>query len=239
MTDSKTPDWADVAARALDAMPPEGLQLRSHRIAFISQALLSAYERGKAEREWQPIETAPKDGKLYEVSYSGEVRVDGAVRRPFLTDRGYLRVSIGGRTESLHRLVANHFIPNPLGRKEVNHIDGDKANNHASNLEWCTRSENMKHAYANGLHPGVVLKGEDSPNWKRNGRRHPQSMAVRAVFPDGTTKDYESQSLAALDGFRPNKISQCINGQSRSHGGATWMPLPVPPAIRQLLEVKG
>jgi hypothetical protein len=49
MTDSKTPDWADVAARALDVMPPEGPQLRSHRIASISQALLSAYERGRKE----------------------------------------------------------------------------------------------------------------------------------------------------------------------------------------------
>jgi len=65
MTDSKTPEWADVAARALDAMPPEGPQLRSHRIAFISQALLSAYERGRAEREWQDISTAPKDGTLF------------------------------------------------------------------------------------------------------------------------------------------------------------------------------
>lgn len=59
MTDSKTPEWADVAARALDVMPPEGPQLRSHRIASISQALLSAYERGRAEKEWQDISTAP------------------------------------------------------------------------------------------------------------------------------------------------------------------------------------
>lgn len=63
MTDSKTPDWADVAARALDAMPPEGPQLRSHRIAFISQALLSAYERGRKEGIEEAAKVAATHGK--------------------------------------------------------------------------------------------------------------------------------------------------------------------------------
>lgn len=51
----------------------------------------------------------------------------------------------------IHRLVAELFIPNPECKPEVNHIDGNTENNHYSNLEWVTSSENHKHAYNNGL----------------------------------------------------------------------------------------
>lgn len=51
----------------------------------------------------------------------------------------------------IHRVVAITFIPNPLNKPEVNHIDGNKGNNKISNLEWCTTSENGKHAYKIGL----------------------------------------------------------------------------------------
>lgn len=51
----------------------------------------------------------------------------------------------------VHRLIAEAFIPNPLNKKEVNHKDGNKSNNAVSNLEWVSRVENCRHAYANGL----------------------------------------------------------------------------------------
>lgn len=51
----------------------------------------------------------------------------------------------------VHRLVANAFIKNEIKKKEVNHIDGVKSNNNVSNLEWCNRSENIKHSYLKGL----------------------------------------------------------------------------------------
>ena len=50
-----------------------------------------------------------------------------------------------------HRLVALHFIPNPLNKEQVNHIDGNKMNNHVSNLEWVTQEENMRHCMDSGL----------------------------------------------------------------------------------------
>ena len=50
-----------------------------------------------------------------------------------------------------HRLVAEYFIDNPNDYPIVNHIDGDKSNNHIENLEWCTYSQNNIHAYKNGL----------------------------------------------------------------------------------------
>lgn len=55
----------------------------------------------------------------------------------------------------VHRLVAEVWIPNPNGYKQVNHIDGDGLNNRADNLEWCDQSYNMRHAINMGNYKGV------------------------------------------------------------------------------------
>lgn len=70
--------------------------------------------------------------------------------------QGYQRVGLfignyKSKTIKVHRLVAETFIKNPDNKKDVNHIDGNKLNNDISNLEWCTRSENIRHAFKNGL----------------------------------------------------------------------------------------
>jgi len=74
--------------------------------------------------------------------------------KPIVKD-DYLRVVLYKNNKLkrfyLHVLVAKHFIPNPEGKKEVNHIDGDKQNCAASNLEWNTRPENIKHMWDTGL----------------------------------------------------------------------------------------
>lgn len=53
---------------------------------------------------------------------------------------------------ALHRLVAEHFVPNPHGYKEINHIDGNRHNNTADNLEWCSHPHNIHHCWSNGFH---------------------------------------------------------------------------------------
>jgi hypothetical protein len=72
-----------------------------------------------------------------------------------ICNSGYCRVTLAKEGEKhrelVHRLVAIHFIENPLNKREVNHIDGNKRNNNVSNLEWATSSENQSHAYAMGL----------------------------------------------------------------------------------------
>lgn len=75
--------------------------------------------------------------------------------RPGISSSTYITVilsdGIKRKTFSLHRLLAIAFIPNPLNLPYINHIDGNKLNNNLSNLEWCTASENMKHAHRIGI----------------------------------------------------------------------------------------
>lgn len=63
----------------------------------------------------------------------------------------------------IHRLVALHFIDNPEGLPQVNHIDSNKKNNDVENLEWCTAKQNMDHSYSIGSHSYF---SEDHPNGK-------------------------------------------------------------------------
>lgn len=117
--------------------------------------------------EWKPI--ADFEG-MYEVSEIGEVRslprqtiyVDGRVGNHKgrlialqTNHKGYLHTSLSKDCKKyrrlVHRLVADAFVQNPENKPQVNHIDGDKLNNHYSNLEWVSNDENEIHANENGL----------------------------------------------------------------------------------------
>ena len=94
----------------------------------------------------------------YQISDDGEVWSDKsnhALKASPNKQVDYLQVSLWkenvGTSFYVHRLVAMHFIPNPLGLPEVNHIDGNRHNNRISNLEWVTSSGNSYHAVASGL----------------------------------------------------------------------------------------
>jgi len=94
----------------------------------------------------------------------------GRVIKPQTGKNGYIRVELwengNGRKHLVHRLLAEAFIPNPDGKPQVNHIDGNKANNALSNLEWVTQSENQKHAYRVGLQRGYKKPTKLSPSHK-------------------------------------------------------------------------
>ena len=74
----------------------------------------------------------------------------GGVLKPS-NSNGYQVCTHNGKHKRIHRLVLEAFVPNPSNHPICNHIDGVKNNNHVSNLEWCTYSHNLLHAFRNGL----------------------------------------------------------------------------------------
>ena len=90
----------------------------------------------------------------YIITEQGEIinKHNNRVVKPQKNGKGYLRVSIGKKLVFVHRLVAEKYIPNPENKLQINHKDGNKLNNCASNLEWVTNQENRNHALENGLH---------------------------------------------------------------------------------------
>lgn len=103
--------------------------------------------------EWRTL----KENNNYEISNTGKIRNKNTLHELKQRDNGhgYMMVHLyqGNKRKAwyIHRAVALTFIPNPYRKEEVNHLDGNKSNNNLNNLEWCTRSENGKHAYKVGL----------------------------------------------------------------------------------------
>ena len=88
---------------------------------------------------------------IYQISDSGDVRnkITGNIIKGDINSSGYFRVCLYDKNHIpekqrffRHRLVAEHFIPNPFGYQEVNHKDHNLEHNYVSNLEWCTRNDN-------------------------------------------------------------------------------------------------
>ena len=92
-----------------------------------------------------------KKGSIYKM-------VGGYISRSRKYRAVYLTINGIARTCYIHRLVAEAFIPNPNNYPQINHIDGNPLNNHVSNLEWCTPSQNIKHAYDTGLFTEIEQK---------------------------------------------------------------------------------
>lgn len=94
---------------------------------------------------------------------------DKQIMMPQKDAKGYLRIRLrygnvdehGAATYKIHRLVAENFIPNPMGKPQVNHINGDKTDNRAENLEWVTNAENVRHAMENGLQDNTSQQMND------------------------------------------------------------------------------
>ena len=144
----------------------------------------------------------------HEVNSDGAVRrLDGRVVTQMLTDRGYLRVILSGKNLKVHRLVAETFIDNPNGLPEVNHIDGNKANNSAANLEWSDRLSNMRHAFATGLIPPLG-HGECA---RRAKLKDADAVFIKQNYKRGH-KDFGAGALAAKYGVHISTICKISSG---------------------------
>ena len=183
--------------------------------------------------EWRPVEGW--EG-LYEVSNMNRVK---SVERTVWDNRGYYKIVAErflkpGKNRSgylyvalwkdgkakyylVHRLVATAFCENPEGYTEVNHIDEDKTNNCADNLEWCSRSYNLTY---NGRAKKVGKKSAEKLT------NHPKTSKpiIGIDVRTGLIVEFASVHEAEREiGIHHSNIIKCCKGKANSCGGFYWM----------------
>lgn len=131
--------------------------------------------------------------------------------------RGYcnivLRKDGKKKTYLVHRLIAELFCNKPEGCNEVNHIDGDKTNNHPDNLEWVTSSENSAHSWSNGLQEvteGQRLAGKISGKKTRR-MSFDDAEKIRELYKTG---DYTQRHLGQMYNVSRDAVGLIIRNQT-------------------------
>jgi hypothetical protein len=160
--------------------------------------------------EWEAVHDF---GSQYEVSNTGKVRnIDTRrILKQGTDSKGYKTVTLSrcgyGFQKRVNILVAEAFLGGPYPGLDVHHKDGDKTNNHADNLEWCTRKENVQYAIRDGL-------------MKPYGGGRSNRIKVRCK-ENGEV--YESLNECAKTlGISQSMLSQYLRGRLRTCGGYTF-----------------
>ncbi len=153
--------------------------------------------------EWRDVVGAEK---FYQISNYGRVKnkITDSIIKPSKSGKyRHIQLKYGiNKNFLVHRMVAEAFVPNPLNLRCVNHIDENKENNHADNLEWCTYQYNVR--YGNGA-------------LKRNSRVIQYDLSGNAI------KIWESMKEASEElGINYQGISSCCRNGHRSCGGYAW-----------------
>lgn len=176
------------------------------------------------EEIWKEI--SGYDG-LYAVSSFGRVKrlsnnktCKEKIIKPRKDVGGYFQVGLrkNGIRKFLrvNRLVAIEFLKNEFSKSEVNHLDGNRVNNHFTNLEWVTRSENAAHSYRKlgRIHPNLNKKGSECKNSKK----------VKQLSITGELIGiYSGRSEASrITGINRASISSCTVGRYEMAGGFRW-----------------
>lgn len=162
---------------------------------------------------WRPFPSNP----LYEASSLGRIRREGCLRKLATATNGYLRITIplpeGPKQLSVHRVVAEAWIPNPDNKPEVNHKNGIRSDNRADNLEWVSRAENIHHALYVLKRDVSLPKGADAK----------LSKPLKRVYPDGSVQYYHSLTGARNEGVGDtSSITRVTQGKKEYYLGCKW-----------------
>lgn len=129
---------------------------------------------------------------------------------------GYLAIVLRDKEQKkhllkIHRLIAENFIPNPNNYTQVNHIDGNKTNSSIENLEWCTPSQNTRHAIKNGLRRKSTNK-----NTKRIYKINPKTKGIEDIYESfvEASKSIGNNSVGSI-------YAACAT--KRDYGGYFWI----------------
>jgi len=143
-----------------------------------------------------------------QVSYDGEVYQDGRhLRKSVNKVTGYVTVRVRGvGPQYVHRLVAEAFIANPNGYPEVNHKNEKKADNRASNLEWCTHTYNMHY----GTCPQRISDANSIPVVMMS-----RDNKVLAIYPSGL-------EARRANGFKGHDINKALKDPNKTYNGYKW-----------------
>lgn len=146
----------------------------------------------------------------------GKGKIKQRLLKGQLKKSGYIEVQL--RLDAVmekfkaHRLIANAFISNPLNKPVVNHKNGIKSDNRVENLEWCTHSENGKHAFKIGL--------KKSPYGKVNKR---SNKVVQMDLGGNFINIFDSYAIASQKtGVHVTNIYACVIGKYKKAGGFLW-----------------
>lgn len=151
-----------------------------------------------------------RDFPYYDINENGEVkRIKTGLILKNKLNRGYFRIGLFNngvqKWKTIHRLVAETFIPNPYNKKQINHINGVKTDNRVENLEWCTAKENIQHSWKNGLSYGAP--GEKNGSAKLI-KEHVNSIRVMLA------KGISQRKIAILYNVAQSQISGIKTGKA-------------------------
>lgn len=140
--------------------------------------------------------------------FSNKKPINGCIRLNTSIVRGYAKVFVNGKRQSVHRLIMQSISPTENKELEINHIDGNKLNNHYSNLEWCTSSENKRHAFRIGL-----KGGRQSCVRKDRGLPDDVVVGIKEMIRDGFT----SAEIRSKYGIKPNTFHYIKNERNYAY----------------------
>ena len=139
------------------------------------------------------------------------------LKKVYINERGYCKVSViinsQSKRVSVHRLVAMAFITNPENKPQVNHIDGIRNNNYVENLEWCTATENVRHAWDNGLNK--AKKGEEVAHTRLTNE---EVIEIKKLYRSG---------MKIIDIHRNNNFNCSYGSMIKITAGLTWAHIKI------------